>query len=367
MAVWMAGDDILPMLNRPAQLQSVFPHWQQVMGFANGQMTALNFQRAHKPKAKSNGNNALSSRYSFEDVHTIVGGITNSFASFWESECQMMKEKLVSADKHGTGRVLLSQFYGKALNDAEWRFGESESYLRDLGALDETSWLGKQVIIPNYIQGASNCIVAASHYSVCCVNECDPIMREIESAVGQPVAEPAELLALVRNMTTMTSLDDEVPVKLSSSLVTQLEMIAAANGGGVPIHGRLFAQWLHYVFPHDCPFPHKSGTASQLSPNQYGDGYLAQESEMASHTENEVNLTGMEKEELHWMSQWSEEEELIATYDGLISKSSSKQLVRLVCLLLFVAATAFGVVGWGRKGAEKELLLPSFTGKAHYV
>ena len=99
----------------------------------------------------------------------------------------------------GTGRVPLSKFYGKSITDAEWRFGESESYLRaflaaivvlmdlrtvgawefrspcwflwrrvclahdlgELGALDETSTrLGKQVIIPNYIQGASNCTMA---------------------------------------------------------------------------------------------------------------------------------------------------------------------------------------------------------------
>ena len=31
------------------------------------------------------------------------------------------------------------------------------------------------------------------------------------------------------------------------------------HGGKVPIHGRLFAQWLHYVFPRDCAFPYKSG------------------------------------------------------------------------------------------------------------
>ena len=32
----------------------------------------------------------------------------------------------------GTGRVPLSKFYGKSITDAEWRFGESESYLRAL-------------------------------------------------------------------------------------------------------------------------------------------------------------------------------------------------------------------------------------------
>ena len=40
-----------------------------------------------------------------------------------------------------------------AFADKEWRFGESEEYLRQLGALDETSpWIGKQVMIPNYLQ-----------------------------------------------------------------------------------------------------------------------------------------------------------------------------------------------------------------------
>ena len=112
-----------------------------------------------------------------------------------------MKQKLVSLDKRRTGRVPLSKFYGKSLTDAEWRFGESESYLRsltsrdekafnvlvhmffqtlarpghckmsrgELGALDETSWLGKQVIISNYIQGASNCaLLLRGHVDILC-------------------------------------------------------------------------------------------------------------------------------------------------------------------------------------------------------
>merc|ERR1719156_386461 len=58
-----------------------------------------------------------------------------------------MKASLVEMDKKGTGRVRLSDFYGEALK-TDWRFGESEAYLRQLGALDESSrWLGKQVII----------------------------------------------------------------------------------------------------------------------------------------------------------------------------------------------------------------------------
>merc|ERR1719420_537232 len=88
---------------------------------------------------------ALAGQFSFEHAHEAVAGITKKFASFWENECQLIKESLVALDKRGTGRVNLKDFYG-ANADGEWRFGESEAYLRELGALDESSpWLGKQV------------------------------------------------------------------------------------------------------------------------------------------------------------------------------------------------------------------------------
>jgi len=94
------------------------------------------------------GHNAFSAKFSFEDAHALVGGFTKSFAAFWDSECQSMKEALYKMDTHRTGRVPLSRFHGHGL-DADWRFGESEPYLRDLGALDETG-RGKQVLIANY-------------------------------------------------------------------------------------------------------------------------------------------------------------------------------------------------------------------------
>merc|ERR1740115_385825 len=147
-------------------------------------------------------------KYDFEHAHEVVGGITKTFASYWESECQHIKASLLELDKTGTGRVSVSEFYG-ANSDGEWRFGESEVYLRELGALDESSsWRGKQVIISNYIQGASNCIVATPHYLVCCVNECEAVLNEVEDAVGAPFARPDEILSLVGNI---SGLDDAPP------------------------------------------------------------------------------------------------------------------------------------------------------------
>merc|ERR1719407_1026 len=120
-----------------------------------------------------------------------------------------MKTALAEMDTHHTGRVPLAKFYKTSI-DGEWRFGESEAYLRELGALDETSsWRGPQVIIPNYLQVTSNCIVSRPHYLVCCVNECESLMGELEVAIDAPAALPSTILAVVGNMTVPTNLDKE--------------------------------------------------------------------------------------------------------------------------------------------------------------
>merc|ERR1719237_1259013 len=51
-----------------------------------------------------------------------------------------------------------------------------------------------------------------------------------------------------------TSMDEPQP--FSDVLTGKLSAIAAQNRGRVPLHGRLFAQWLHFAFPYECPYPH---------------------------------------------------------------------------------------------------------------
>jgi len=314
MVHWMIGDDqqaIRLLLANRTLLHQVLPKWTDVKGFVDGIVKSMEFAAQRNPKP-GHAQAAMAGRYSFDDAHDAVGGITKTFASFWENECQLIKESLVALDTRGTGRVSLKQFYG-ANADGEWRFGESEAYLRELGALDESSpWLGKQVIIPNYLQGASNCIVSTKHYLVCCVAECEAVLNEVEDAVGAPVAAPEQILPLVGNM---TSLDDEPP-KIDDALRTQLLRIAETHGGKVPLHGRLFAQWLHYVFPRECPFPHKAGVHKALSPQQFGQNYIASDNEVKTHAakRNESAPMLAELEETQWMSQWSEEEELHSDY-----------------------------------------------------
>jgi len=367
MVKWMVDaepqDHALLLKNRTLAAE-VVPHFYELLKFAEGQISAFDFARQQRtPKGRSG--DAWSTRYSFEDAHKIVGEITRSFQSYWQSECSSMKESLMAMDKYSTGRVPLAKFYNTAIN-SDWRFGESEAYLRELGALDESSsWMGPQVLIPNYLQATSNCIVSTSHYHVCCVAECESLLGEIESAIQSPSALPSALLAIVRNMTSQTTLDHDEPPHLDGNMVAQLEQIAKNNAGMVPLHGRLFAQWLHYVFPHECPFPHKNGAVSATSISEFGDQYIASKDDMKKHASNATALDiAVSKEELQWMSQWSADEELLVDYSAELRSSWQVRLLFLVCSLALAAAGVHGgVLGSGKKGTD----MPQGSLHSHWV
>jgi len=327
---WMV--DALPadharLLANATFAAEVLLNYQEIVHYFQGRIKAFDMERQHKLShgaIESRGEDLLSNEYSFEDAHQIVGGITRTFQTFWQSECEIMKDALVGMDAQNTGRVPLSKFYNFTLNN-DWRFGESEAYLRELGALDETShWLGPQVIIPNYIQGASNCIVSTPHYLICCQNECEGLLGEIELAIDAPTALPSEIVDAVNgSQMSALNLDDDEFLYLSEASQEQLERIASSHGGRVPLHGRLFAQWLHYVFPRECPFPFKSGSISTATPSEYGENSGAAQRDMQRHallaTSHDAHISGGVR--LEWMSQWSEDEELLADYSSELPTS----------------------------------------------
>merc|ERR1719183_1900726 len=120
----------------------------------------------------------------------------------------------------------------------------------------------------------------------------------------------------------MSGISDQQP-KIAANLRKQLVRISETHAGQVHLHGRLFAQWLHYVFPQECPFPHKTGLFNAQTPTQFGDGYLVSEEEAGKHAaerrQQEENETDSDSDaqitqEAQWMSQWSEEEELMVDY-----------------------------------------------------
>lgn len=155
------------------------------------------------------------------------------------------------------GRVLLKEFYRSALG-GNWQFTEKEDYLRETGVLDD-SYHTKEpaVMIPNYVNAPSNCLASSSIYQVCCINECEALMAPIEQQVGAHEATTERVLEIVANLASSTM---PAPRKLSQELKDRLQDVANHHSGTVPLHGRLFAQWLHHAYPRECPYPGEAGS-----------------------------------------------------------------------------------------------------------
>jgi hypothetical protein len=334
-------------MNTDAWRRGVF--WTRITTLAQGAVQGFMFGRDREPRhylrERASGGtwHPLSPEFSFTDVQTVVLGIIHSFGNYWAPECDDLKHALVDVDRSQTGRVHLSDFHTTATSD-QWDLSESADFLQHVGALDNSSsWLGARVIITNYIQATSNCVILAPHYRVCCANECEEHMDELEMIVGAPDAAPELLLSAVENISaawygdedfvdedyyedTMRepSLGNRKP-QLPSSLRQQLHDIALVQGGKVPLHGRLFAQWLHYAFPHECPYPHKSGTVRPMTPEAYeadGKSFKASNEEVLMHLQKAEELYDLSngdpiEDDSEFMSQWDHEEELLANHVGL--------------------------------------------------
>lgn len=241
-------------------------------------------------------------RYAWEETSNIVDSMAENYGKWQNEECLEMKSYLMDLDPLGSGRVPLSTFYAQPKN-AAFSFTESADYLRSVGALEESSG-GSYVRIVNYMMGPSNCIAHSSYYSVCCLNECESLMNELEHAIQAPVVSPGKLLGLARNISS-NSVD--APRDLPQALVASLQTIADRNGGDVPIHGRLFAQWLHYAFPNECPYPQTVENADALTPTHWFETDMAAtKSEMSEHME--ANQTAFDLNGHLDSAIWSEEE-----------------------------------------------------------
>eukprot|EP00928_Gymnodinium_smaydae_P007433 TRINITY_DN1266_c0_g6_i1.p1 TRINITY_DN1266_c0_g6~~TRINITY_DN1266_c0_g6_i1.p1 ORF type:complete len:573 (+),score=110.44 TRINITY_DN1266_c0_g6_i1:63-1781(+) len=373
---WMVNDEAAAkvLLRTPLLLEEHIGQWPAIKEFASGLIRNMEFARTRTPRI-GQGMNTMMQRYSFDDAHEVVASITRTFAFFWETECKSIKSTLVGMDRSSIGRVPLSDFYA-AKAAGEWRFAESESYLRELGALDETPGRPKQVIIANYLQGANNCIVTNSHYFVCCVNECESILSEIEDAVGSPVAVPDDILRTLANMTDF----DEEPLKLADALKDQLRRIAETHGGKVPLHGRLFAQWLHFVLPRECPFPHKVGTQSVQAPMEFGKDYLVSDDVVQAHAggarssaggEEAASSLAAELDEAQWMSHWNEEEELKVDYSIHLRAPWERRHFGSLASLAVLALILMGAGAIASHGKDKlangNSVFFDSSSKAHFV
>lgn len=259
----------------------------------------------------------------FAATARIVEEIGQGYGKFQERECRNLKQRLLEIEDAGTGRVRLSEFYKAAL-DGEWAFSETVEYLRSLGALDESDPKRPSVVVPNYISSRGNCLTTSSFYTICCLDECQGLLGHLETQLGEATAEPTQIIDLVQSLSSDTV---NAPRMLSDAMHRRITELAETHGGRVPLHSRLFAQWMHHAYPRECPYPHETGSTAPMSPEEWmsqtGGEVGASEEEMFAHS-NSTNHGVRTPEELPW----TDSEELLF---GRVPSKSDRSMWTGIC------------------------------------
>jgi len=340
-----------------SELEKKMRRWGNFFTLAEGHIWAFEQQHLHAAASKrAHGSgmrefwNPLRPLFSFADAQAVISSISTQFGRYWETECEGLMQVALRSERPGTGRLPLASFYNSALG-GEWHFSESAAYLRQLGVLDESSrFRGPEVIAVNYIQASNNCLIAHKHFRVCCANPCQDFYSDLEAAVGAPEGEPEHILAIVSNFTY--GFDDAAP-RITKGLKAQLQEIAQANHGKIPLHGRLFAQWLHFVLPTECPFPRQSGSTIGLTPWEFGYGtHAASVKEMRdtikedkARRANYSKVTMDDAESEDFMNSWNHEEELLSSHLSQRPRSTRSLRDTVRPILYAIATISVLVIG----------------------
>jgi hypothetical protein len=279
-----------------------YPHWGTTILFLTDTIGSDLFQRRASLNPFTN-----KEVFSFEDAARISELISEKFGTWSNHECEQMKDMLMEMDVHGTGRVKLSDFYSYS-KDGAWQFLEPSEQLRQAGSLDESSaWIGPQVMIPNYINAMSNCITSQPYYQICCLNECDHVFQQLESHIGAPQATPSQIINALE-------IGIYAPTNITAVERERLTEIARVNGDQIPIYGRLFARWLHFVYPHECPYPHADGVVTPMTQREWKElvgakAESATDDEIAQHLGSDFARRAPSRDA--GASMWSLEESLL--------------------------------------------------------
>merc|ERR1719330_146143 len=316
-------------------------------------MWVEDFRHTHDLMLQSQRNPFVDAQHTFETSVAFVQELAHNFGSFQDLECKSLKGRLVEMEHRGTGRVRLSRFYAGGVN-GDWTLSESVDYLRNLGVLDETDPSRPSVVIANYMTSQTNCLTASGFYSVCCSDECEGLRQRLEWDIAAPSAVPAHIAELVSALHSDTV---DAPRNLSASLLARLDEIAGLHGGQVPLHGRLFAQWMHHAYPRECPFPHVSGTVSPMSPDDWMahwgiDNVEATMEEMQWHHSRLEQDTHTEEEEEEARLPWTHVEELVS---GRESRSSISSPLRCVMAVAALASFAMPLLRASKSAASPSL------------
>jgi len=325
---YLVGDNITDALTRDGQLDDdeellyVYPSWGSVKMWSKDLDQTLQFTDNRR-------NPFLGEQVSYKDSLATVHELGHRFATFQNLECRSLKSALMDIEFKGTGRVLLSDFYRVGLQDEEWLWRESTDSLRSLGALDDTDPKRLSVIIPNYVHSPTNCLRSSGFYSICCFNECEGLLRSLENQLMEPSAKPDDILEKVSHLESDTV---AAPRNISSALQIRLNQIGEMHGGRVPLHGRLFAQWMHHAYPRECLFPAVSGTTNAPSLDEGLGSHEATQEEM-EWMSSQKQVLDHEASPLPWI----EIEELVAPVQRAKPGTHSTSLRSVVAIAAMVS------------------------------
>lgn len=276
---------------------------------------------------------------SFPRVAHIVEEIGDRYGKFQDLECQGLKEALMERESELPGRVQLADFYKTGLG-GKFLFTESVEYLRELGALDESDSKMPSVVVPNYLYAKSNCLGKSTFYSVCCISQCEELLSHLENTIATPTSEPKRIAAIVAGMSSDTV---DAPRNLSASLLDRLGSIAQRHGGQVPLHGRLFSQWMHHAYPNECPYPQiMSSTDTQVDRK----AQTLSQSEMEMWVSNAVSQ-GEADEDATKELPWMDVEDLLVELEASskeVAQGGLWSMLRKLCFLGALISLAVSMV-----------------------
>eukprot|EP00928_Gymnodinium_smaydae_P051719 TRINITY_DN3532_c0_g1_i1.p1 TRINITY_DN3532_c0_g1~~TRINITY_DN3532_c0_g1_i1.p1 ORF type:complete len:575 (+),score=94.85 TRINITY_DN3532_c0_g1_i1:99-1823(+) len=196
----------------------------------------------------------LDGSISFEEAIKAARQVSRMFGDFLKTACMNTKAGFAAMPNGSTGRVSLAEMHRQVLQ-GKYQYGESTEYLKSHEMLDESDKGDVRVFVPNVLYGASNCVGGTSFLEVCCPNECEMLIQDIENGAAAPKASASTLVNLVNHNSLAPHLEGGA---VSLALLTRLNAIADQHDGMVPIHGRAFAEWLNLALPLECPMPHES-------------------------------------------------------------------------------------------------------------
>merc|ERR1719446_137019 len=284
----------------------------------------------------------------FAMVARVAEKMGEQFGAFQDKECHQLKATLLKVEDRGTGRVRLPDFYKPAFGgqDGAWQFQESMPYLQQLGALDDSAPEDPKVIISNYLQSQANCIASSSFYGVCCMDECEDLLTHLENDIKAAEAPAARIATLVASLPSSTV---TAPRELPATLRRRLDEIADTHGGTIPLHGRLFAQWMHHAFPRECQYPHVSGTTAPMAAlawkKESGMNFTASKDEVERIVQeyqlSNASSSFVTEDEKADLMPWSYEEELLVVRSIPSASGTGSSVLRSAALFAAVASVAF--------------------------